>query len=73
MLIGLFGIATNASISPPSGMTERVETTQSTGPRKVATEIADQLLGCSGATGNRGAAASRAGVSIGRLLALRPA
>jgi fibronectin type 3 domain-containing protein len=72
VVIGLFGTATNASISPPAAMTEQIEIAVS-GKQKAATEGADALKAATGSTGARVATASAAAVSIGQLVALRPA
>ena len=56
MLVGLFGIAAQATIQPPSGMVERVEEVND--PVAVTTEIADSTQVSAGATGRRVAIAS---------------
>jgi VCBS repeat-containing protein len=73
MLVALYGISTNASIEPPASMTERAEVIGSSGKDKVSSEAADQALVDAGATGDRMARAAKAGVSVGQLIALRPA
>ena len=74
MLLGFFGIAASASITPPSGMTERGESTGSLANKtKIESEGSDKLLTSAGATGSYTATASQAGIGIGRLVALRPA
>jgi hypothetical protein len=72
LLIGFFGLANNPSIQPPSGMVEQAETRQNGGSGQLALEVADQVLTVAGNTGPRTAAASKSGVSIGQLVALRP-
>jgi hypothetical protein len=72
MLVGFFGIATNATFNPPSGMTERGDVAVTSGSVKVASEAADRLLSEADA-GARTATASKAAVSIGQLVVLRPA
>jgi hypothetical protein len=72
VVIGLFGTATNAAISPPAATTEQVEIAVN-GKQKAAIEGADTLKAATGSTGTRVATASAAAVSIGQLVALRPA
>ncbi len=71
-IVGFFGTATNASITPPTGMTEEGEVANS-GKQKAALESADLLQPLIGSTGVRTATASAAAVNIGQLVALRPA
>ena len=73
LLVGFFGLASNPSVNPPTGMIEAAEATQSGGQDKMVIEAADALLPASGATGNRTAVASGAAVNIGQLVAIRPA
>ena len=54
-------------------MAEQVDIASSSGKSKIAIELADQLLGAAGATGNRTATADKAAAVIGQLIALRPA
>jgi chitodextrinase len=69
MLVDFAGLAANASVSPPTGMAERVE---AAGGRstKIIGEASDAPVSA-GATGTKTAAASRAGPSIGQLVVLR--
>src|SRR5215211_6171073 len=72
-VVGLFGTAINALISPPAGMVEQAEIALS-GKQKAEAEAADALQALAGSTGARTAtAAASAAVSIGQLVALRPA
>lgn len=75
VLVGFFGILTDLrnAISPPVGMTERIEVTPANGKPKPALELAEAGLASSGATGDRSATASLPGPNIGQLLILRPA
>jgi hypothetical protein len=73
MLVGAFGIATNATMTPPATMTERADIKTGRGPKKVALELADETLDAPGATGQRVATASAAAVNIGTVIVLRPA
>jgi peptidoglycan/xylan/chitin deacetylase (PgdA/CDA1 family) len=72
LLIGVFGEAANASVTPPTGMLEQVEQLAGTGNTRVLSELSDQQLGAAGATGARTAALSRSGANVGQLIALRP-
>jgi hypothetical protein len=69
---GFFGIAINASVTPPSGMIEHAEAIVSSGGRRVSVENSDLLLPEVGSSGARIATASRSAVSIGQLVTLRP-
>jgi hypothetical protein len=74
-IVGFFGIATNAAITPPARMAERGEMTS--GRVKVAAEIADvnqaAIAGAPAGSGSRTATASSAAANVGQLVALRPA
>ena len=72
LLIGVFGEAANASVTPPTGMLEQVEQLAGSGNTRVVAELADQQLGAAGATGNRTATISKSGANVGQLIALRP-
>ncbi len=71
MLVAFFGIATNASINPPNGMTERGEMI-GVGANKIASAGADEPRD-SGGSHTHNATASKAGVSISHVIVLRPA
>jgi calcineurin-like phosphoesterase family protein len=71
-LVGLFGIASATTVTPPLGMTERGEVTSTAGTN-VTAEISDAPREPSGRTGPRMATAANAGLSIGHLVALSPA
>jgi fibronectin type 3 domain-containing protein len=71
LLVGLFGTATNATITQPSDMAEQAEVAAG-GKQKLASEAADAYRQAAGATGPRTATASSAAVNIGQLVALRP-
>ena len=73
MILALFGLATNGSITQPTGMTERSELTAGVGQARVASEASDQIHGVVGATGDRTATTTRAAPSVGQLVVLRPA
>ena len=72
LLIGVFGEAANASVTPPTGMLEQVEQLAGIGNTRVVTELSDQPLGAAGATGTRTATLSKSGANVGQLIALRP-
>ena len=69
MLVYIAGATINTTVTPPSGMTERVERNGG----NTTTYVADQLLSTSGATGNKIGTAAATGVysSLTFLLALR--
>jgi hypothetical protein len=71
MLVMLAGVASNGSVTPPTGMTERVEASAGRSD-KVTGEASDASVGA-GSTGPRTATASRAGANIGQLIVLRKA
>ncbi len=75
-LVGLFAIGHgNAIFTPPTLMTERVDTNTAAGPNGVAIELADEAYaGGIAATGTRVATvpSNRAARSVAHLLALRP-
>ena len=72
LLVGAFGIGTNATITPPGGMTGQASASMTSGQNKVATHLADQLLGAAGSTGTRVAKASTAAPNIGQAIAFLP-
>ena len=73
-LVGFYGIVGKITISPPAGMTERVEIVSPTGvSSKLTATLDDQSNPASGATGTRVATAASAAHNIGQLIALRPA
>jgi hypothetical protein len=71
-LIASFGSASNVTVTPPTGMTERYDRL-SAGSSKVAVTGDDQPLAAAGNTGVRTATLSKSTSSIGQLIALRPA
>jgi hypothetical protein len=72
LLVGFFGIATNATIQPPPAMFERGEAIAS-GKTKVAVEVSDDLLDETAPTGARIAVASKGATNAGQVLVLAPA
>ena len=73
MLVGVFGTAINATVTPAAGMVEQADIKTGSGPKKVAVELADETLAAAGATGTRVATASVAALNIGTVVVLRPA
>ena len=73
LLIGVFGGAVNASVTPPTGMLEQAERLGGTGNTRALIELADQELTAAVATGSRTALLSKSGANVGQLIALRPA
>ena len=72
LLVVASGNANNGTITQASGLVEQGEIALSSGTRKVATETADQIRSTTGATGARVATTTKAAVSIGQAIALRP-
>ncbi|MDP9331341.1 MAG: LamG domain-containing protein [Actinomycetota bacterium] len=72
-VIAFFDITRNNTVEPPASMTERFDGASNTVVPYITVECADQIKAKAGATGTRIATASLAGVSIGQLVALRPA
>ena len=72
LLIGAFGGAGNASVTPATGMLEENEQLAGTGNTRIVVELSDQQLGAAGATGTRTATLSKSGANVGQLIALRP-
>ena len=72
LLIGVFGEAANATVTPPAGMLEQLEQAAGTSTTRVLSELSDQQLGAAGATGTRTATLSKSGANVGQLIALRP-
>ena len=72
LLVGFFGMPTNAQIAPPAGMVEQAEALVN-GKKKVSIEASDDALVATGATGARSALANKPAVSIGQVVVLRPA
>jgi len=71
LLLGVFGAAAKATVTPPTGMIEHAERLGGTGNTRVLSELADQQVGA-GATGTRTATLSKSGANVGQLIALRP-
>jgi hypothetical protein len=72
LLVAFFGIASNATITPPSGHTERGEVAAGTGNARVAIEGNDDPHQV-GSSGTHVAKATKAGPSIAHVVVLRPA
>jgi hypothetical protein len=73
MLAGFFGMSGQRTITPPAGMTERIEQALANPPgEKVTSESADTLQGPTGPTGTKTATANSTGRSVAQLIALRP-
>ena len=70
--VGLFGIQYRTTIEPPNGMTEVAEGQSTYTANNLTSEVADQVLAASGATGPRLATAANARPNIGHAVALRP-
>jgi len=72
MVVGVFGLDKNATFSPPAGMAERWDV-DALGTADQGSEAADVAKATAGATGAKVATASVADLSIGQLVALKPA
>ena len=73
LVVGLFGLAKRATVTPATGMTERSEVVSATIVSPAATgETADRTQAQPGATGPQVATASSGGANIGQLVALTP-
>jgi hypothetical protein len=73
VIVGLFSMAQNATVTPPAGLTERFDAVANTGTYPVMSEGADFAQSTLGPTGDLFATANRAGWSIGQLVGLRRA
>ncbi|MGZ6557585.1 MAG: hypothetical protein ACXVEY_12180, partial [Actinomycetota bacterium] len=78
LVVGFFGIFTNTTITPPSGMIEQGEQAATlSGKQKpaigVTTEVADLVQPVVGSTDSRTATGAKAAVNIGQLIVLIPA
>ncbi len=71
-VVGLFGIAANTSITPPTMFTERLDVSTKSGKNKLDLENSDYVASASGQTGNEVAQAGMAGMNIGQLVSLAP-
>ena len=72
MLVAFFGIASNATITPPSGHAERGEVVAGPGNNRITSEGNDDPHPL-GPSGTHSATASKAGLSIGQVVILKPA
>ncbi len=74
LIVGFFGIATIADLTPPGSMAERFDVAvPSTNQYKASAESADETQASAGTTGPRAATADHSAASVGQLVALRPA
>jgi hypothetical protein len=71
VLVAFFGTTVSASVTPPTGMTERAEV--SSGAGKIDLEGSDRSISSSGGTGALSATLSKASSGVGRSLLLTPA
>ena len=70
-VVGLFSSFSASSMTPPAGMTERLDVVTSEPAWDINVTVADQVLNVPAATGTRTATATVADVNIGALVALR--
>jgi len=73
MIVGFFGHTTNTTITAPGGMTERYDVASTAAPYFITSEGCDVLQPTAGASGDKIATAGTQAVSVGQLVALRPA
>ena len=73
VVVGLFAVNVLAGITPEASLTERAEVSTPPGAAYPLTGEAADGLAAGGATGPRTATSSVAGLSVGQLVALRPA
>jgi len=72
LLVGVFGAAANATVTPATGMIEQAERLGGSGNNRCLTEFADQEAPIAGSTGARVATLTKAGANVGQLLVLIP-
>ena len=72
MIIGLYGTATGATITPPATATKRTEIVGS-GKLKVTSAVADVSQLSAGSTGALQATASKSAINVGHTISLTPA
>ncbi|MGH2786088.1 MAG: Ig-like domain-containing protein [Actinomycetota bacterium] len=72
MILGIFGVANNTSVTAPAGMTERFDMVSNAGTYPVVSSCAQMIQSAAGATGNKTAISGTNGWNIGQLIALRP-
>ena len=70
-VVGLFSSFSASTMTPPAGMTERLDVVTSEPAWDINVSVADQIQNVPAATGTRTAAATVADVNIGALVALR--
>lgn len=74
VVVGLFGTSRGATVTPPTGMTERSDVRSPvSASSQITGETADAVQVAAGASGPRVATATLAGANIGQLVALKPA
>jgi fibronectin type 3 domain-containing protein len=71
LIVGVFGIATSTSVTPPPGMLLRGQASRG-GTGKVTTAVCDRIKPSSGATGSLTATAGAAAANVGQVVAVRP-
>lgn len=73
VLLGLYSIVSDTSFTAPAGMAEIYDASTSAGPLGVTVTAAFVQQNNAAASGNKIAAAAASGVSVGQLIALKPA
>jgi len=73
VVVGLYGVAWNTSITHPDVLDERAEVAMQRGRHRLALGMGDLVRPTPGSSGVLTAVSGRSAVSIGQLIALRPA
>ena len=72
-VVAMYGVAWNAALTVPDTLDERVAASMQNGQIRLAVKVADLVRPVPGSTGALTATSGRSAVSIGQLVALRPA
>ena len=72
LVVGFFGLATNVTVTPPTGMIEQAEANQNGGKTKLGIETSDSVVRAAGATGDRVATANNSAANVGQVVVIRP-
>jgi len=70
IVVGVFATATQTSVAPAAGMTERGESATTAGTYRITVELADMVPAGTGVVGSRSASAGTSAVNIGSLVAI---
>jgi len=72
-VVALYGMAWNTTLNLPAALDERAEASMQRSRSRVALALGDRVAAVPGSTGTLTATSGKSSVSIGQLLALRPA